>query len=390
MLGKENRVEFDEEVDFGINVHYHDFAYVQTSLLNNFTPFIRMVEARSVDIGSVSHYDIVYINLFFLEYRVEDNLEARRFKQQMIDTDFSVMRNLNKSIQKVFSSTTKVKYTIQYNVKNTFKPFVDLLEIDQEKVKKLFVEYLDTRSNSLNERKRTIGFNVMLDLSSEKISGNRFILHDDASIYLKTSASNLNSDIEDSVKLMMIKKLKLDDFMEDYFSIYRSFDYDRVFKLHKSICTWNIYKRVSVFLESLKYINSNLRLKIKEEYLNKIADYMERYETIAKNKDIESMMLLSQYNEMNIFTSTYMFEQYIYGLLLLILVSGFSPLLKFLKVYIIGYLSSLCRKKVESDPERGAPPQKDYGMLSALDLIFERNVVAMDEDDYRSDDSITD
>jgi hypothetical protein len=225
--------------------------------------------------------------------------------------------------------------------------------------------------------------NIMIELSSKPLredESRKYFIYRNA-LYLKTTVSTFHRDLLRAVQYFSLRLFGLEELNRDFRSIYMREDYPRVLQLSQLMRRRRILRNSLVFLESLQYVNSNPILEIKQNYIPEFESLLKNHSKVLETQNLKALMKLCEFNDYNYFTSTYMFEQYVIGLLLLVGISGLSPLIKFIKGLVFRFVFSLFSIKEDSTIK------KDYGVLSAIDWFFERNLVALDEDDLYSLDS---
>jgi hypothetical protein len=258
-----------------------------------------------------------------------------------------------------------------------------LLDPNTESLNKKFRDFIEEHDEELYETVPTKAMNILIELSSKPLredESRKYFIYRNA-LYLKTTTATFYKDLLRAVQYFSLRLFGLEELNHEFRNIYMKEDYLRVLELSHLVRRRRILRNSLVFLESLQYVNSNPILEIKEQYIPYIDSVLKNYSHILENQDLKTLMKLCDFNNYNFFTSTYMFEQYVIGLLLLIGISGLSPLIKFIKGFLFRFIFSLFSIKEDSTIK------KDYGILSAIDWFFERNLVALDEDDLYSLDS---
>ena len=295
----------------------------------------------------------------------------------------TALHSLKASIEKVVGENTEIAHQVHYNLKNTFVPTINLLDPNTESLNKKFRDFIEEHDEELYETVPTKAMNILIELSSKPLredESRKYFIYRNA-LYLKTTTATFYKDLLRAVQYFSLRLFGLEELNHEFRNIYMKEDYLRVLELSHLVRRRRILRNSLVFLESLQYVNSNPILEIKEQYIPYIDSVLKNYTHILENQDLKTLMKLCDFNNYNFFTSTYMFEQYVIGLLLLIGISGLSPLIKFIKGFLFRFIFSLFSIKEDSTIK------KDYGILSAIDWFFERNLVALDEDDLYSLDS---
>lgn len=324
-------------------------------------------------------YEKIYLKYHFLVKDADSKILNRRAINALKQGKL-IMEDVKKSVQKVAGPEVKeVISLINYNVKNTFGPSVNSINPNSNLLKLHFESLLDYHDEELIESVPTLGLNFLIDIQQAPVTEDhrkRFLVYRNC-LYLKTSLASLDNDLLRAARFLSLKVFGLDLMSEEFSKIFGHQDYGLVLRFAEQFRQRRILQTSLTLLRSLAYINNHERMAIKAEHLTPLTSAMSDYYKVLQARDFSKLMRLSNYNEMNYFDSTYMFEQYVYGLFSLILISGISPMVKLIKEEVVKTIF-YCRKKSRLATE--------FGALTFLEFFFGRSLVAMDQADYDSDD----
>jgi hypothetical protein len=322
-------------------------------------------------------YATVYAKLLFLASDAETKaLAAAAVRATRASPGFAA--GIDKAVRRVAGEHVRVEQVSNFNVKNTFGVFVNSATPNEDQLKKHFQGVLDLYDEEFVESRPTLGLNLLIETVSKplKPEAKRYHVYRNC-LYLKTSPADAAADIERAMQYLAVHAFGLAKLSDAFREVFGREDYPAVLTLAGQLRERRVLKTSLVFLESLRYVNANLNLAVKAEHLQPLNEALADYEAILGQPDIVRLRELSDYNEHAYFYSTYLFEPYVTGLLLIVAISGVSPLVKIIKEQLILTLF-YCRRKPRLD--------KDFNALSSLDWFFLRSFVAIDQQDFDSED----
>ena len=322
-------------------------------------------------------YQKVYLKLHFLSADHETkalNKEA----VQAIRRSPKLFPTIDQTVKQVAGQDVEVVHLMNFNVKNTFGIFVNSMTPNEAQLKKSFQGMLEAYDEEFVEAVPTLGLNIMIETVSKPIREDAKRYHTYRNcLYLKTSPTEAAVDLQRAVQYLIIQTFGLAKISDEFRKVFGREDYEAVIAFVNRLRERRILKTSLVFLESLRYVNENTNFAIKDEHLQPLQEAISSYSRKLAANDFWALLSLSNYNEHAFFYSTYLFEPYVQGLLLIIAISGVSPLMKVLKEEII-LTVVYCRKRKYLG--------KDINALSSIDWFFERSFVAIDQNDYDSVD----
>lgn len=313
-------------------------------------------------------YHTIYYKLHYL-VKDQHSKTLNRHAVRSVRYHDTLKYDLDKAIKSVVGQNVQIKHLSNYNVKNTFGVYVNSITPNADILKTHFQSIIERYDEELVESVPTMALNIVVDVNDRPLSdSSRLRYHAYRNcLYLRTTAASIADDLLRASKYLLVKNFGLDTMSDEFRKIFGREEYGKVLKLANMFRERRILKTSLVFLRSLKYINENRRFAIKKQHLQNIQDALENYHTTLSNKDYPVLLALSNYNEHNYFDTTYMYEQYIYGLLTLIVIACVSPMFKLLKDEILNRLL-YCRRRDRASI--------DFSVLSLVSFMFETSVVA--------------
>lgn len=375
-----------------VTVHYNTDQGLMQNLDGEVFGYLLWIH-DSIHLFYSTTVDKVYLKLYFLQ-RKDEGSERIRIGAEIVHQG-KIIDGIKDNVKRVVGDNVEIRTVFDYDLKNIFVPLIKMQEPPIDTLNQRFRTLSDKLDEELAENVPTQALSIFVDLwgtdptSKQSLSNQKYTVYD-GSLYLPTNPTNFSADLPRAAQYLLTQVFGLAELSDEYRKIYGKEDYPMVLRIAKMLRKRRLHKQALNFLESLKYVNDNQNFVIKENVLNEILGWLDNYDSKVIKPLLTSPMdsrshftpeqtlrSMSKLNNLNYFDSTYLFEQYVYGLLMLIFISGFSPLFKLLKEKII--LMLLCRKKRYLG--------KDVGALSSIDWFFERNFVASDENDYLSIDS---
>lgn len=357
-------VYYSSLVELGSKTNLEAFGYLRMIADPSYAPLSKA-------------YSKIYVKLLYLV--TDDESKALNTATlKAIRSNPSFVPVVDKSIKKIVGDHVEIVYSNNFNVKNTFGVFVNSLTPNEDVLKRQFQALLEDYDQEYVESKPTLGLNVAIESTARQLppANKRLHAYRNAA-YLKTNSADAVADVVRSLQYVMVNAFGLEKISTEMRQIFGVENYSAVIGFVNKLRERRILKTSLVFLESLRFVNENTNLAIKEEHIGPLIRYLQHHKETLKNRDYETLQELSNYNEHAFFVSTYMFESYIYGLLLIVVLSGVSPLMKVLKEELILTLVYCRRQKYLA---------RDVNVLSSVDWFFERSFVAIDQYDYDSED----
>lgn len=376
--GSQAEIKISEESLNRVTVYYSSQQDLMQKVTTEAFAYFLWISDKS-HVSLAKGYQKVYYKMHFLT-KDQDSRDLNKRAVKKLRSGSDIVGRLNGAIKKVVGQEAEITHLMNYNVKNTFGPYVNSMTPNQAVLSNHFQAILERYDEEQVESVPTHALNVLLDISDASVtdtSRQRYLVYRNC-LYLKTSVDSLEDDLLRSTQYLLVRNFGLDNMSDEFRKIFGREDYSSVLLLANRFRERRILKTSLVFLRSLYYVNENTRFAIKKAHLQTIQEALEDYPTTLNHRDYWTLLSLSNYNEYNYFESTYMYEQYVWGLFTLIFLSCISPMFKLLKDEIVSMI--MTRKHRSS-------AVSDVSLLSMLSFIFESNIVDcyVDNDDVNAD-----
>lgn len=365
-------------------LRYRHLSDIQRLLDKDVLPVVSLILDPATLPAAKSHKN-VHIKLMFLVADKEDR-EQVRAASAALQRDASVLSTLRADVGRVAGPQARVKISQVFEVKNTLNPMINMMNPNQELLKPRLQKILEDFDYELSESTETQALNVLIEVGRRPISAGKKFTTYRHGIYLKTSAQDIAKDLLPSVRLLALEVFGLSHLFTVLSDATGKRDFDGTLELSTLLRQRRILALSLNALETVEYVNNNPNLRIKDDHLPAIATFVSStHEQVLQTRNFTALDEWAAVREHNFFESTYIFEQYVYGLLALVFISSFSPLLKVVKERLFGFLFALGRKKTDNKPKKA-----DVSLLSVLEWLFEKDLVALDDKDLESDCEDTD
>lgn len=374
--GSHSELKISNDLMNRFTIFYTSFTDLQAKLSLEGHTYLKLITDSSF-VPFSKAYATVYAKILYLNTDQETKALSGQTVKAVRASD-KVKPAVERAIRQVAGEHVEIEHISNFNVKNTFGIFVNSATPNEDQLKKHFQAILDQYDEEFVESRPTLGLNLLIETVSKPVKPDtkRYHVYRNC-LYLKTSPEEAAEDISRAIQYLVIHAFGLVKLSDSYRDIFGKENYPAVLRLANQLRERRVLKTSLVFLESLRYINQNTNLAIKTQHLQPLNEALQNYEEYLQKRDLVKLRELSDYNEHAYFYSTYLFDPYVTGLLLIIFISGVSPLIKVIKEQAI-LTVVYCRRKKYLD--------KDINALSSLDWFFMRSFVAIDKKDFESDE----
>ena len=370
--GTENRVIYSNQSLNELKVVYKDREGMLGKVEGEVFDYITWINKKDM-IGVSKKYANVLLKFIILD---RNNPPPKKIVQQTLSQGNFITKTIFEDVKTIYPSS-KVDYIFIFNTSINRSSYQHIENGNLAQMSNIYQTILNFHNEELAYSERSKGPTVLIEFCNRK-AGNleeekKYRVYRDL-IHLKVyDVSSLQADVRMALQVLLLQMSGLDILDQEYQNIYKRRDFDEVIRIRKSLEERRAYKRSLVGLKSIQYVNNNLNFKIKPEEVLQVQSKIETFVDDIRTKKWDKLEEIGRYIDYTYFYSTYMFEQYVWGLLILIFISGLSPFVKFLKEKLI-LLLFFCRKN-----KNQKYLARDIGGLSSIDWFFERSVVALDE-----------
>lgn len=372
---------------YEFELRYRVISDIQRLLDQDTLPLVELILNPQL-ITPAKSFKHVHLKLMFLVGDKEDRELVRR-GVTALQTDKQIIQSIKSDLRKISGPSVQVHVSYVFDVKNTLNPMINMMNPNQEVLKPRLQKLIEDFDYERSESTETQALNVLIEVGSRPISANKKFTTYRHSVYVKTSEKDIVTDLQKATRYLSLEVFGLSQLVQKLSETTGRRNHEETLNFAQKLKHRRILALSLNALETVEYINSNLNFRIKDSQLPKITDFLQKgHATAIQTNNLAVLDDFSSLREQNFFETTYIFEQYVYGLMALVFISSVSPLLKVVKEYLFGWMFSfICPKK---NTDKQTNNKADVSLLSVLEWLFEKDLIALDDKDMESDCEDTD